>query len=260
MLTWQTTGMVSPLTGDDASVRAAVEILALVMVVAVVAGTARRLGFSPAAGPGGSRIPRRSRAGCSRLQPRSRCRAARAVAAAAVCRCAAHVAGRRAAPTARRSASWLSVRRLHHRRRRLVAWAADPRRRARRGAGARRHRRATRRRRRHDHRPTRGHATADRLDPRGREPGQRRDRTGARCARRSWRITATVGVWQVARRLRAGGRRRSRRRARRCLRPRPRPPSRATTRCWTRRCRSSRRSWPTSRRRRSTRAASSPSS
>jgi CPA1 family monovalent cation:H+ antiporter len=39
--------MVSPLTGDDESVREAVEILALVMAVAVVAGTTRRLGFSP---------------------------------------------------------------------------------------------------------------------------------------------------------------------------------------------------------------------
>ena len=47
MSTLQTTGMVSPLTSDDASVREAVEILGLVMSVAVVAGTARRLGLSP---------------------------------------------------------------------------------------------------------------------------------------------------------------------------------------------------------------------
>ena len=60
----------------------------------------------------------------------------------------------------------------------LVAWAVDPRRLARRGLRPGRSRVAAGRGGRDDDRAQGRHAAADRRDPRGREPAQRRDRTG----------------------------------------------------------------------------------
>ncbi len=141
----------------------------------------------------------------------------------------------------------------------LVAWSMIP------GAAARgcpcprRHRRAAGRRCCHHDRAPRRHAPTDRLDPRGREPGQRRHRPGHAAVR-------DHGHHRDRGRVAGPGRLRARRRWRPSRRTGASPPcsrscaATSRTRCWTRRCPSSRPSSPTSPPRRSMPAACSRSS